>query len=149
MINSSFDGSFSTTNTGASRKNDALAFGRAFRLKYFQAGSSGHDAETNLPLAVDVTKVALENPTTGLMEIPPSSLVQVDFKTTKLTIILPPGVGNGILSSIGIWGEVFAVADPADAAIVGNKFLYAICNLGYSLKASNSKRTLNLLLHSV
>jgi hypothetical protein len=149
MINSSFDGSFTTTNVGAARKNDLLSYGRAFKLKYFQAGQSGHDPATNLPLAVDVTRVTLENPSTGLIEIPVGGLVQVDFRVTKLSITLGRNVGTGVLSSVGIWGEVISVADPADASLIGNQFLYAICNLGYSLKASNSTRTLNLLLHSV
>lgn len=149
MINSSFDGSFATTNVGAQRKNDLLAYGRAFKLKYYQAGQSGHDPSTNLPLAVDVTKTTLENPSTGLIEIPTGGLTQVDFRVSKLSITLGRNVGTGVLSSIGIWGEIVSVVDAADSALIGNQFLYAICNLGYSLKASNSVRTLNLLLHSM
>jgi hypothetical protein len=149
MVNASFDGSFSVTNIGASRRNDLLSKGRAFRLKYFKAGAGGHDVSTSLPLSVDVTLTALPKPTTGLIELLPGSLVAVDFRSTQLTITLGRNVGTGELSSIGIYGEVFAVTDPADSALVGGQFLYAVCNLGYSLKTSNSIRTLNLLLHSI
>lgn len=149
MINASFDGSFAVTNIGASRRNDMLTYGRAFKLKYYKAGAAGYDQSTNLPLSVDVTLNELPNPTTGLIELLTGSLVNVDFRTTQLTVTLGQNVGTGALSSIGIYGEVFAVADPADSGIVGNRFLYAVCNLGYSLKTSNSVRTLKLLLHSI
>jgi len=149
MVNASFDGSFAVTNIGAQRRNDMLVNGRAFSVSYVQAGQGGHDPSTNLPLSVDVTLVNLPSPTTGLIQLQPGSLTAVDFKSTQLTITLGPNVGTGVLSNIGIYGQIFAVANPADNQLIGGTFLYAICNLGYSQKTSNSTRTLNLLLHSI
>jgi hypothetical protein len=149
MINTSFDGSFTVTNIGAQRNADMLTLGRAFRLAYYQSGAGGHDKVSLLPLVVDPTLTSLPNPTSGKMPLLTGSLSQIDYKETKLSITLDKNVGTGILSSIGIYGEVFSVANPEDASIVGNVFLYAVCNLGYSQKASNAKRTFNFILHSI
>lgn len=149
MINTSFDGSFTVTNVGAQRNSDMLALGRAYRLAYYQSGAGGHDKLSLLPLVVDPTLTTLPNPTSGRMPLLPGSLAQIDYKETKLSIILDKNVGTGILSSVGIYGEIFAVADEADSRLIGNTFLYAVCNLGYSQKASNAKRTLNFILHSI
>jgi hypothetical protein len=149
MINSSFDGSFTITNIGAQRESDMKALGRAFKLSYFQCGSAGHDKVTLLPLAVDPTLTTLPSPTSSKMPLLPGSLTQIDFKDTLLTVSIAKNIGTGVLSSIGIYGEIFGVADPNDSALIGNTFLYAVCNLGYSLKASNAERTINFILHSI
>jgi hypothetical protein len=150
MSNTSFDGSFAVTNTGASRRNEMLVYGRAFQLYAFQAGAGGHDSSTLLPKAVDLTLTTLPSPTTSLITLTTGALVASDFRTTQLTLTLGTNVGTGVLSNVGIYGKVFAVADTVnDSGLVGNTFLYAVCNLGYSQKASNSTRTLTLLLHSI
>lgn len=149
MATTSFDGSFTITNIGAMRAGDAHVSGRAWRLRYFQAGAAGHDPDTNLPLRVDPTLAELPSPTTGLIQFQPGQIVQVDFRKTLIQTVFANQVGTGILSGIGIYGEIFAVTDPADSGLVGNTFLYAVCNVGYNLKAKNSNRTFNLILNSI
>lgn len=148
-MSASFDGSFVITNAGSASAGDAHANGRLWRLHYYQAGAGGHDTETNLPLRVDPTLTTLPNPTTGLIAFVPGQIIQVDFRKTAIQCVFGKGVGTGPLSSVGIYGEVVAVTDPADSAIVGNVFLFGVCNLGYNLKASNANRTFNIILNSI
>lgn len=145
----SFDGSFAITNTGAMRFGDLHQYGRAFKIAFFQAGSAGHDKATNLPLSVNPTLTNLPSPTTALIPFSAGQITQIDFKKTLVQPVFNAGVGTGVLSSIGIYGQVFAVVDPADTALVGNVFLYAVANIGYNSKASNSTRTFNLILNSI
>lgn len=148
-MSASFDGSFVITNVGSASAGNAHALGRMWRLRYYQAGAGGHDSETNLPLRVDPTLTVLPNPTTGLITFNPGQIAQVDFRKTSIQAIFGKGVGTGPLSSVGIYGEVVAVVDPADEAIIGNTFLFGVCNLGYNLKASNAIRTFNIILNSI
>lgn len=148
-MSASFDGSFVITNNGAARAGDAHANGRLWRLGYYQAGAGGHDTETNLPLRVDPTLITLPNPTTGLISLTAGQVAQVDFRKTSIQCVFNTGVGTGPLSSVGIYGEIVFVTDSADAAMVGNTFLFGVCNLGYNLKASNAIRTFNIILNSI
>lgn len=127
----------------------AHAQGRGWRLRYYQAGSAGHDSETNLPLRVDPTLTTLPSPTTGLIQFQPGQIVQIDFRKTLVQALFAKGIGTGPLSSIGIYGEIFAVTDPADEALIGQQFLFGVCNVGYNLKASNATRTFNIILNSI
>lgn len=148
-MSASFDGSFVITNVGAKRNGDMHANGRAWRLRYYRAGAGGHDSETNLPLRVDPTLLELPSPTTGLIQFQPGQIVQIDFRKTLIQAVFSKGIGTGPLSSIGIYGEIYAVADPADNAKIGNTFLFGVCNVGYNLKASTAERTFNIILNSI
>lgn len=148
-MSASFDGSFVITNVGAQYAGDAHVRGRAWRLRYYQAGAAGHDSETNLPLRADPTLTTLPSPTTGTIQFQPGQIVQIDFRKTLVQALFAKGIGTGPLSSIGIYGEIFAVTNPDDAAMIGNTFLFGVCNVGYNLKASNAVRTFNLVLNSI
>lgn len=136
------------TNLGAQMINNQLALGRAFRLIGYQAGSGGHDPATNQPIPVDVQAVTLPNATTGTILFAPGDILQTGYNTIRCTMTLGKGVGAGVVSNLGLIAQITAVADPADSALVGQEYLYAIANIGYKLKLSNETYVYTLDLHN-
>lgn len=139
-----------TTHLGAQKLGEQFAFGRAFQLKWFRLGSAGHDTKTLLPVVPDLTLVSLPSPVTGnLIEIPVGSAYQVGPTVTEFKLSLPAGVGSGIFSSIGFYGEIVSVVDSADSALIGTTFLYGIANLPMQSKLDSEEKELILRLNNI
>jgi hypothetical protein len=139
--------SFRVVNTGAQRKGEQLALGRCFKLSHFQLGSGGHNESDGLPLSVDVTKTAVVSPITDLIELPASSMTQVGPRTTRIELTLGNNQANGVISTIGLFGEIIFVNNEADASLIGTQFLYAVCNIQKFTKTSSESRIIKLFLN--
>lgn len=139
-----------TMHVGAQKNGEMFVFGRAFKLKWFGIGSAGHDPKTLLPVVPDPTLTALPSPVTGsLLEIATGAAYQVSPTVTEFKLTLPAGVGSGVFSSIGIYGEITSVVDEADAGLIGQVFLYGIANLPMQNKLDSESKTLTLRLNNI
>ena len=138
------------TYLGAQRNGEQYVFGRAFMLKWFGIGAAGHDTKTLLPIVPDPTLVTLPAPVIGnLLEIPTGSAYQVGPTVTEFKLNLPAGVGSGVFSSIGLYGEITSVVDPADSGLIGQIFLYGIANLPMQNKLDSESKTITLRLNNI
>ncbi len=139
--------SFRVVNTGAQRKGEQLALGRCFIISHFQLGSGGHNETDGLPFSVDVTKSTVQQAFTALIPLPAGSMIQSGPRTTQITLELAPSVGNGTISTVGLFGEIISVNNPEDNALIGTQFLYAVANFARITKTNSETKTLKLSLN--
>lgn len=135
---------------GAQKTGEQYAYGRCFQLKYFALGSAGHDAGTLLAIVPDPTLTSLPAPVTSMLPLGTGAAYQVGPTTTEFKLVLGPGVGSGVFSSVGIYGEIVSVVDTAnDSGLIGTTFLYGIANMPMQNKLSSEAKTLTLRLNNI
>lgn len=139
----------SITNLGAQKTSEQLVLGRNYRIKYWILGAGGHDPSTSLPLTPDQTLVELPAPlfTTPQLLGTGSSYI-VGPRAVEYKITIAPSI-QGLMSSIGLYGEITSTENPEDASLIGSIFLHSVGNFNLYNKMQNETRTLILRLNSV
>lgn len=139
---------FRITNLGAQYKGWQSAYGRCFRLLYFQLGGGGVD-DTGMPYRVDPTLTKLTSPITELLEIATYGTFSFPHpRKLTISITLPEDVGNGTFSVIGLFGEIIHCDESSDASLVGTQFLYGITNFTEVTKTSGEVKPLVISLNT-
>lgn len=139
-------------NQGAQKTSLQLVKGQCFVLKYFCIGAGGHDPATGLPVVPDPTLTELPIPKfTDLKAITSNggSANIVGPRVIEFNLVLIPGIATGEMSSVGLYGEITSVADPADIALVGQTFLHSIANFSLQNKLDSETKTITLRLNNV